>query len=315
MNKREQYDEYFSKSRLKTWVTCPRKFYYQYVKNIETAETDSMRRGTDIHELIEGYYENAEEYAKTNSEPPVTLFTLFNKDEEKNWRDHLNPYLANFMGFERRRWKNAQCMDDWLPVAVEDEIWREVFDETPILMGLADVLLPAASFTQSEVPYDEGCVLIDFKTGEPKKNYMGYKEGGVELDLAYYALLFELKYDIVAVGAYYPKTDTFVTSGIEEEREQFVKDVSCEISNADEDNIADYPIEEQPLCAWDEGEGNRCEFYDQCDSTWGVPIDNKEKTVKYIQEGYSNEEIAEKLGTTKQSVGYWVRKKNWHRYR
>ncbi len=312
---REQYDNYFSKSRLKEWVTCKRKFYYSYVKGIETPETESMSRGTDIHELIEDYYENVEEYAKNNSEPPTTLFTLFNKDEEKNWRDYLNPYLANFMGFERKRWEQAQNMNDWIPVAVEDEIWRQVYDDTPIMMGYADVLLPAASFSNSQVPFDDGCVLIDFKTGKPNENYMGHKEGGVYLDLAYYALLFESKYNIVSVGAYYPLTGKFATSGIEKEREKFIEKVSHEISNADENNIEDYPIEEQPLCAWDEGEDNRCAFYEQCESTWGVPIDNKEQTVKYIQEGLSNEEIAEELGTTKQAVGYWVRKKNWHRYR
>ncbi len=315
MNKRDKYDEYYSKSRLKSWVTCPRLFYYKYVEKLDTPETESMRRGTDIHELIEDYYENAKKYAESNSEPPTTLFTLFNKDEDKNWRDHLNPYLANFMGFERRRWEQAQNMDDWLPIAVEDEVWRKVFDNTPILMGLADVLLPAASFPNESVPVNEGCVLIDFKTGTPNKNYMGHKEGGVHLDLAYYSLLFEEKYDIVAVGAYYPKTDTFVTTGVEEEKQKFVEYISSQITEANEENIEDYPITEQPLCAWGEGEENRCSFYEQCDSTWAVPIDNKEQTVKYIQQGLSNEEIAEKLDTSKSAVSYWVRKRNWHRYR
>lgn len=314
-NPRDIYDEYFSKSRLKTWVTCPRKFYYKYVKSIETPTTDSMVRGTDIHELIELYYENAEKYAETNDTPPTTLFSLLNGDKHDNWRDYLDPYLAHFLAFERRRWNNAQDMSNWVPVAVEDEMWREVYSNVPVLMGYADVLLPAASFTNEEIPQNEGCVLVDFKTGEPNENYMSHEEGGVHLDLAYYAIIFESKYNIVGVGAYYPKTDTLVTSGIKEERERFIEQTSRDIQEADEDDITDYPLKEQPLCAWGSGEGERCAFYDECDSTWAVPIDNQEKTVEYIRDGLSNEEIAEKLDTTKESVSYWVRKKRWHRYR
>lgn len=312
---REEYSEYYSKSRLKTWVTCPRMFHKKYVEKLETKETESMVRGTIIHELIEAYYENAEEYSQNNSEPPTTLFSLLDDTVHEDWRDYLDPYIAHFLAFERRRWENAQNMSDWVPVAVEDEMWREVFDDIPVLMGYADVMLPAASFIDEIVPHNEGCVLIDFKTGEPNENYMSYKEGGVQLDLAYYALIFELKYDIVAVGAYYPKTDSLYTSPVEQEREDFVEKITREITEADEDNIEDYPIKEQPLCAWGEGEDERCEFYEDCESTWAEPIDNKEKTVEYIRDGLSNEEIADKLNTSTQAVEYWIRKKRWHRYR
>lgn len=312
---REMYDKYYSKSRLKKWVTCPRKFYYAYIKKLDTPETDSMARGTDIHELIELFYENAGEYAENNDEPPTTLFSLLNGEEHDNWREYLDPYLAHFLAFERRRWNNAKNMDDWVPVAVEDEIWRELYDDVPVLMGYADVMLPAASFDNQDIPVNEGCVLVDFKTGEPNENYMGHEEGGVHLDLAYYALLFESKYNIVGVGAYYPLTDKLVTSGLKEEREEFIENISRAISEADENNIDDYPIKEQPLCAWGDEEGQRCVFYDECDSTWAVPIDNKEKTIELIRNGLSDEEIADEMGATKESVSYWVRKKRWHRYR
>jgi len=312
---REKYSEYLSKSRLKTWVTCPRKFYFKYVLGIETPTTESMIRGTDIHELFELYYEKAQEYSENNTEPPDSLFNLLNLEEHDNWQDYLDPYLSHFLGFERRRWNNAKNMDDWVPIAVEDEMWKELYSNVPVLMGYADVMLPAASFTTEDVPQDEGCVLVDFKTGTPNKNYMSHENGGVKLDLSYYALLFESKYNIVAVGAYYPKTDTLVTSSLQQERRDFVEKISREISEADEDNIKDYPIEEQPLCAWGEGEDNRCAFYDECESTWAVPIDNKEKTVEYIKRGYSNEEIAMKLNTSKEAVEYWYRKRKWHRYK
>lgn len=306
-----------SKSRLKTWVKCPRKFYYKYVLEIETPETESMRRGTDIHDILEAYYHNIVEHAEDNEDIPNTLFSLLDKTEVDNWQQYVDPYLAHFLAFERRRWNAANGdMDDWLPIAIEEEIWRDVFEDTPTLMGLADVLLPAASFPDSEVPHNEGYVLIDFKTGEPKSDkYRSHENAGVFLDLAYYAILFDTKYDIVAVGGYYPLDDTLVTSGLKDERQKFIKRVAHEVADADADNLDDFPINETPLCAWGAGEDERCAFYDQCDSTWAVPIDNEEETVQLIRDGYSDEEIAEELGTTADAVGYWVRKKRWHRYR
>ncbi len=315
MEQFEKYSEYLSKSRLKTWVTCPRKFYFKYVMELETETTESMIRGTAVHELIEAYYENAEEYAKENDEPPKTLFSLLASDERDDWREYLDPYLAHFLGFERRRWENADSMEDWLPIAIEEEMWEQVFDDTPVLMGYADAMLPAASFSDEEVPLNTGCVLIDFKTGTPNKRYMGHEDGGVYLDLAYYSILFESEFDIVAVGAYYPKTDTLVTSPVSEERQRFVEQISREITNADEDSVEDYSLNEAPLCAWGEDEDERCEFYEECPSTWAVPVDKQEETIQLIRDGLSDEEIATELGTTKDALQYWIRKKRWHRYR
>lgn len=313
----ERPSEYLSKSRLKSWVNCPRKYYYKYVEGIDTPETESMRRGTAVHELIESYYENANKYAENNDELPATLFELLDEEQCEDWREYLNPYLSHFLGFERRRWEMANGnMEDWLPVAIEEEIWREVFDDTPVLMGHADVLLPATSFATEDVPEEHGCVLVDFKTGEPKSDrYRSHENAGVYLDLAYYALLFESDFDIVAVGGYYPKTNTLVTSPISKERQRFVEDVSKDIASANPDDINDFPINEMPLCAWGGGEDERCAFYDECESTWAVPIDNEDETVELIKKGYSDEEIADELGSTEDAVNYWVRKKRWHRYR
>lgn len=316
MSEDQEEKDYLSKSRLKTWVSCPRKYYYKYVEEKEVAETESMVKGTKIHELIEGFYENAIQYAEDNDEPPTTMFSLIDDSIHEDWRDYLDPYLAHFLGFERRRWQNVDDMEDWIPVAVEEGMWSEVLEDTPPFTGYADVMLPAASFDDDDVEDNEGCVLIDFKTGEPKsEKYRGHENGGVFLDLAYYKLLFESDFDIRSVGGYYPKTDTLVVSDVNEERRRFIKEVSRKISNADPEEIEDFPLKMGPLCAWGEGEDERCEFYDDCPSTWAVPIDNRDKTVELIQQGMSNEEIAEEMETTEDAVSYWIHKKRWHRYR
>lgn len=309
-------NDYLSKSRLKTWVSCPRKFYYNYVQQVETEETESMVRGTKIHELIEAYYENAQEYSEENEEPPTTMFTLLDDSVHEDWRDYLDPYLAHFLGFERRRWDNVDNIDDWTPIAIEEGMYEQVFDDIPPLTGYADALLPASSFDDSDVSDNGGSVLVDFKTGEPKsEKYRSHENGGVQLDLAYYKVLFESDFDIRSVAGYYPKTDTLVVSTVEEEKERFVQEIAEKISKADEDNPEDYPLKMGPLCAWGEDEDQRCEFYDQCPSTWAVPIDNENRTIELLKKGHTNEEIAEEMETTEDAVGYWVRKKRWHRYR
>lgn len=315
-NNRDGKEEYLSKSRLKTWVKCPRKFYYSYVKNIEVEETQSMVRGTKIHDLIEGFYNNAEEYAKDNDSPPTTMFSLIDSDIHSDWREFLDPYIAHFLGFERRRWENAGCMEDWLPIGVEEGMWEDVFEDTPVLTGYADALLPAASFGDSDVPQNTGCVLVDFKTGEAKSSkYRSQENAGVLLDLAYYKILFECDYDIKAVAGYYPKSDKLVVSDVDEEKREFIRRVSKEITEADEENIEDYPLKRSPLCAWGQEESERCEFYENCKSKWAEPIDNEDETVEMLKQGMSNEDIADKLDTTEEAVSYWIRKKRLHRYR
>lgn len=321
--------DYLSKSRLKTWINCPRSFYYKYVEEIDTPETEAMVRGTDIHAIIEDYYENAIEDNNKNGEIPDILFELFEPEEYDDWDKYVSPYITNFIGFERRRLENAdRNLDDWLPRGIEEKAEKNLLGQNiPISMGYADALLPAASFNPHYITENEGEVMVDFKTGDDKSDkYRSVEHGGVELDLTFYKMLFEDEFNIVAVAAYYPKTDTLFTSKITDEQREFVEERMEEISQANPTNIEDYPTKETPLCAWGEGENNRCEFYEQCESTWAVPIDEKEKTIELIknhlpkelengEEKEAKQKIADELGTSVDALEYWINKKRLYRYR
>lgn len=303
-----------TKTRLKTWVTCARKFYYSYIEDIETEETEAMVRGKDIHKLIEDYYENILEYSKDNDTIPDTLFDFLENDDV-DWQQYLDPYLIHFLSFERRRWENSDNMDEWAPIAIEEEGWEQLHSEDlPVSMGYTDIILPAGGFT--EFMENEGGILIDVKTGKTSsEKYQNHENGGVDLDLAFYRLLFESEYDIVGIGAYYPKGDDLVLKRPSEARAEFIKEVSEEIASADKDDITDFPLKTGPLCAWGEDENSRCEYYDMCESNWGEPIDNKEKTVQMIKDGKTDAEIADEYNTSEDAVDYWVRQKRWYRYR
>lgn len=307
--------EYISKSQIKLWIKCRKKYFYNYIKRIETEETESMVRGTDIHNIIENFYNNAEEYARTNDIPPTTMISLIDDDVVDNWRDYLDPYISNFLAFERKRLTYCDDMDNWIPASVEERMTRQVYDDAPELVGYADVILPSSSFPNA-VDVEDGNILVDFKTGGvPDESYRDYKKGGIMLDLVFYQVLFEHKYDIQAVGGYYPKSDTFIVEKVTDSQREYIYDKIKEIANSNPQLENNYPVDTSPLCAWGSEDGERCEYYEQCPSTWGIPIDNQDEIVSHLRNGLSNEEIANKMGTSTDAINYWIHKNDWYRFR
>jgi len=262
---------YISKSRIKKFVTCPRKFYYSYIQGVPTKETDAMRRGTAVHEAFETYYENAVRYVRREGETPEDLVELLPEDTA-TWARYLDPYITNFIQWEEERLEAADSAAEWLPVAIEAEEWLEDpldrgADAIP-WMGYADVILNAASLPACEE--DSGVVIIDFKTSDetPKEQY---RDEGIYLEGEYYAMLFESEYDVAAVAGMYPAPGEMVISPLKESRRERIREVVNHIQDfRDRD---DYEADEQPLCQYGVGEG--CDFYGICSSTWGEAIKNE----------------------------------------
>ncbi|MFC6717944.1 PD-(D/E)XK nuclease family protein [Natrialbaceae archaeon GCM10025810] len=252
---------YISKSRVTTYKTCPRKFYYSYVLGMRTPDTYYTKRGRQVHETYEIYYENLLESYVDRSEVPEDLTELLPSDVSL-WADWIEPYISNFILFEMDRRKAAPDDKAFLPVGVEAEGWD--WEQAPPWMGYADVIVNASSLPQVE--NDEGVVIIDFKTGktpDPK-----YRDDGIFLEGEYYAVLFEDEWDIAAVAGYFPMNDDFVISPLDAERRerifQYVEEMTASTDRED------FPVKEQPLCAWKSDEGCQCDFYKICSSSWGT---------------------------------------------
>lgn len=58
-----------SASQLSLFRTCPRRWYYSYVKGIKEQETESLRAGTALHKQLEDWYEKG----KTPASPSARL--------------------------------------------------------------------------------------------------------------------------------------------------------------------------------------------------------------------------------------------------
>jgi len=314
---------FLSKSKLTSWVKCPRQFYYKQNKSgdeaYESVETDEMRQGTLVHETIETYYENIQAYAKSlrstrdGAVEEFQPYALLERDvieflPQENlseWESVLDPFITNFLAFEAARQRNSSSPDEWIPVGIEQEAWSQNIlsdDDTP-WMGFADIILPAASLP---VNASHGVCLIDFKTG--RVPHPDFRDTGIFLELEYYSLLFDDEYDITSIGAYYPLEDTFLHTTRSVERQEFIRQKGREIIDAQPATEETHPIEQQALCCWGPDDGERCPYYESCESNWASPLENKEEFISLCKSGKPVAQIAETLDTTEASVEYWAGK-------
>lgn len=280
---------YISKSRVKTWVTCPRKFYFRYILGIRAEDNIHLTKGRRIHEAFEIAYENAIPTAEEGLFPNMVEALPGRKSRLwSRWRQHI----IGWLGWEADRMMAVDDPRDWIPVGIEEELWMDNPDDvlglegSPPLMGFADLIVESKSLPQVEA--NHGVTIVDFKTGsipDPQ-----YRDKGIFLEGTFYRLLFEDMFDreVTGVAGYYPydddvQSDELVVTPPSEDRRAFLLDTIQEMIDADHSNPDDYPKTEQPLCHYGHG---GCDFYSgpdemgpahadlsegECDSKWGTP--------------------------------------------
>lgn len=284
---------YISKSRLKTYVTCPMKFYFTYILGRRGPPTFYTARGTEVHRAYENFYENVQQetleafWSRTLSKYLPGTETGHGRRGAADWADHMDPFIRNFLKFEKRRREAALDYADgsqtlaaqlWEPVAVEAEGWYDYEWNDPRwnvpLMGFADLI--ANSCTIPEVEADEGITIVDFKTGSVPDEQ--YREKGIFLEGEFYATIFEnmdpRPGTVTAVAGYYPKTDTLIATPLSESRRMYMRRKLHEmVALSFHAEKEWFPVDEQPLCAWSNSRGDgMCDHYADCDSTWGLPV-------------------------------------------
>jgi len=293
---------YCSKSRVKKFITCPEKFYFSYIKGLKGPETGPMRRGTNIHETIEDYYHNVTEFVEANNEFPDDL-VRFLPDVDR-WSDYLNPYITNFLWFEKQRMECSPTPAKWLPVAIEAEEWLEDplgYDNLAIpWMGYADAIYNDCSVPN--VPTEGGVVITDFKTGKTPDEK--YRDEGIYLEGEYYAMLFESEWDVTAVAGYYPKNHDMIVSPLKESRREKIESVVHGFQEMNVETPDHLEKDEQPLCYYGEGEGEHCPYYNMCSSTWGEPLKHADRTRALHEKSLSKGKIADDLGCSFGAVNY-----------
>jgi CRISPR/Cas system-associated exonuclease Cas4 (RecB family) len=252
--KRKDGLDYVSKSRIKTFKTCPRKFYLKYWCENRPPSTEAIDRGSEIHEMLEAYHENLVKYVDRIGKHPDDWWRLL-----PDWStlEFLDPYIGNFWKFESRRREASPDLQTYLPESVEESQRIEDPPSGDIpWIGTADAVIRSATLPSIE---GDGVVILDYKTGDvPDERY---REEGIYLEQEFYAMLFEDKYDVDGVAAYYPRHDELLEAELSHERRERVKQAAVELQQEPEEG--NFPIDEQPLCSYGHG---ACFFHKHGDS-------------------------------------------------
>lgn len=264
---------YVSKSRIKTYLQCPRKFLLKYWAENRPPGSYHTTKGSRIHRAYEDFHLNLIDYVEENGYRPTNFAPLMDY-----WRDYhqwLDPHIKNFWMFEEERWDLAlngsdnreEALNLWLPLGVEVEGRLEDPPAGDIpWMGYADAVLHAATVPGIEA--DEGVVILDYKTGKVEEEK--YRDEGIYLEGEFYGWLFEedesFDHKVVGVAGYYPQEDELVVSPYPNyERRNVILDAVEGMQEPPK--IENYEYEEQPLCHYKKG---RCFFYNHCPSQWGI---------------------------------------------
>ena len=84
-----------SKSKINSYLKCPREFKYQYIDEIEMPPNEYMELGTNVHSIAEYYVKI---YGDNPQENPRYYLDLIAKQKNMNIND-IDVHLDSFASF------------------------------------------------------------------------------------------------------------------------------------------------------------------------------------------------------------------------
>lgn len=170
-----------SASRLKTFLSCKRQFFYRYVQKIKEHEiprdmSEEREIGNEIHRVLEELYREKDHYTSVE-EMKRKLERIWSSSEPKDTLErHLRGYwlekLSPFFESETRR-----AHEGFRVVYREKDC--EAMVEGIRLVGRVDRIDQGSN----------GLEVIDYKTGKYPSTQSEPKEGDVDYQLSVYALI------------------------------------------------------------------------------------------------------------------------------
>lgn len=169
-----------SKSRINSYLKCPREFKYRYIDEIEAQPNEYMAFGSDVHLIAENYMKI---YGDNPQENPRYFLDLIARDLKLN-PDEYNIHLDSLASFFTR----AFIENEYTLFSQEEYLT----DETHNFNGITDIIL--------ENPSGD-LIVIDYKTGSSSSF------SKCRLELGYYKMLVESNYDknVIAAGIFFTK--------------------------------------------------------------------------------------------------------------
>ncbi len=128
-----------SKSSLNTFQFCEQQYFIKYILGVKEMENDNMRRGTNVHDALEDFYDAIDlEYAKVCQDEGginavYRYFATFipSMSKEKEYKGEVSPstpftlgeeeHLDRLMQIEASRFMTSD-LENFLPVINEDSL-------------------------------------------------------------------------------------------------------------------------------------------------------------------------------------------------
>ena len=183
-----------SKSKINTFIECPRKFKYRYIDEITEEANKYMLLGTEVHEIAE---EIAIELMEGNEIEDV----FSNLDYDDKLEDHIR-------GLEK--FFNDIYSNGYEMFSAEEFI----VDEKSNMNGIVDIVI------RNE---NDELIIFDYKTGQPRDI------GKYKLELCVYKILLESKYpelNVVSAGIYFTSAGAYRIANFESSTMDYFKSQS-----------------------------------------------------------------------------------------
>ncbi|MFA6192842.1 MAG: PD-(D/E)XK nuclease family protein [Sulfurimonas sp.] len=210
-----------SSTKLKTFLTCKRKFYYRYIKNISSHEIpkdmpQEWEIGVDVHSALKELYSKKSSYTSVDE----LKKDLHKELDEACGKSELEKYLISL---QKRR------MDEFCENEVQRfrESWHVEMCEEPLTCGFAGLTLTGV-IDRIDKRANE-IFVIDYKTGSyPIYTAKNFTEA-TDFQLEFYYLLTKQLGSVVGCGYYDLKESKIVHEAFLEEKlavlESNIKDI------------------------------------------------------------------------------------------
>lgn len=258
-----------SPSSINTYKQCPRKYYYQYIKCLETLPSIHLIRGKLTHSVLEDFFKiNINNVSENNFmfELRIIIMELFKKHWQENLKEmkkldlteaELDFYLEETKLMIQNWFKNLvhkiakelnkltlhEAFVKHTPIT-EQEYISEKFG----VHGIIDAIHM----------FENDVYLLDYKTSKRPEI-----SGEYRLQLAIYALLYKEKHGKAPTkaGINFLKFDEQLIDVDKELLELAKKEIQLIHEKTQTRDINNYPKKISSLCKWHSG---NCDFYDVC---------------------------------------------------
>jgi len=262
-----------SPSSINTYKQCPRKYFYQYIEELETSPSIHLIRGKIAHSVLEDFFKlDINKISKNyDFEFKIILHDLLGQ----HWRAAkeelstlgLTDSKVNFYLEETKQMIQFWLLDllQNLNCLVKENSLANAFDtlRPRTELYLCSKKHGVQGYIDAVHEIDGKIKLIDYKTSKRDHINDAYR-----LQLAIYALLYEEEYGKRPdeVGIHFLKfceksfcVDEKLTAHASSECSQMHK-------NTVSDDMHDYPKNKTPLCKWHSGQ---CDFFNECNKNQG----------------------------------------------